>query len=219
VRPVTITAGVTTTLAEVGLWAGDIDGDADIDQRDWYILAAAVYPVNDPYFDLNGDGIVNIQDTTIVSGNIGRADSAINPSSSLLAFSPSPFLSFSPAASSLPRAIPLTRDCVTLRAAQLSGNVQSIGARFTLPAGITATALTPADSLTGGYFRAHQQGTALYLIAAPPEGAPLTRDSDLAHLCFNRIPQTLTLEAANFVGGQGTAIIMQPALYLPLVQR
>ena len=72
-----VSPGVTTTLPLVGLWAGDLDTDGDVDQADWLVCAQASIPAGDPAFDLNADGVTDIRDCTRVLANIGRPDMPI----------------------------------------------------------------------------------------------------------------------------------------------
>jgi hypothetical protein len=71
---ISLSPGVTSTLPLVGLWAGDLDGDGDVDPADWLACAVASLAGSQPPHDLNGDGVTDVRDCTRVLGNIGRPD-------------------------------------------------------------------------------------------------------------------------------------------------
>jgi|GEM_PF-3801470 len=52
IREVNLDGVETTTMSDIGLWAGDMSEDNAVTRHDWYICAAASIPVNDPDFDL-----------------------------------------------------------------------------------------------------------------------------------------------------------------------
>ncbi len=77
---ISVSPQLTTTLPQVGLWAGDLDGDGDVDPADWLACAATSLSGDDPPFDLDGDEVTDVQDCTRVLSNVGRPDmSTTNP--------------------------------------------------------------------------------------------------------------------------------------------
>ncbi len=219
VRTVTVTAGTTATVPTVGLWAGDVDQDGDVDQRDWYLEAAAIYPVNDPFFDITGEGATDLQDTTILAANLGRADlHTTNPPQTPVQTTVSARL-LAPEDFGERRSLQVVGNCVTLHAAVTGGRLQSVGLRLGLPAGVTTTEATLAGALTGGYLSRHQEDGRLYLLAAPPEGQIPSGDTDLVRLCFNQESPALVLEAERQVEWSGRIEGAAYRIFLPVVVR
>jgi hypothetical protein len=193
-----------------------------VDVYDWYIEAAAIYPVNDPAFDINGDGVTNIQDTTIVSGNIGRPDiHTTNPprllSGGVAAVEGARGEGWAQAVTSAKAfTATLGSACATFHAANLTGKLQSVGMRFDIASSINLQSAELVGALANGYLNAHQEGNTVYVIAAPPEGNAPAQDMDMVKVCFNQAPGAIS-GAMNQVEWSGKVIVLTNHIYLPLV--
>jgi len=69
---ITVTSGQALTLPAATLKGGSLDDDGVIDIGDVTLLTAnfgLTVPPGDPRADINGDGIVNVQDLAIIGGN------------------------------------------------------------------------------------------------------------------------------------------------------
>ena len=66
---VTITDGVTTTLPDITLLAGDIDGNDVIDQFDAMTIGMSYNTALPPAADLNNDGTINVLDLELLAQN------------------------------------------------------------------------------------------------------------------------------------------------------
>jgi hypothetical protein len=204
-------------LPEVGLWAGDLNEDGDVDEPDWYICAAASIPVDDPAFDINDDHATDIRDCTILAGNIGRADMPItNP----------PKIEMMTLAQSMPNlaagynvgriiAIPQGDGGILLRVVDVSGQLYAAGVRLDLPTGATITGIESRDGFAGGFLRWHQDNDTLYIVAAPRESDTLMRDTDMAliHITGGGSNEVI-IEAQSSVGKERPFLI-----FLPVVMR
>ena len=67
-----VVAGETTTLTEVTLLGGDVDGNGIIDAADLKAIGDA-FNTADSNADINGDGIVDIYDLVLVGVNFGKS--------------------------------------------------------------------------------------------------------------------------------------------------
>ena len=67
--PATITAGNTTTMPTISLVAGDIDGNAVIDQLDALTIGMNYNATAPDAADLNADGTINVLDLEILAAN------------------------------------------------------------------------------------------------------------------------------------------------------
>lgn len=214
-KGITITGQMTTTLPEVGLWAGDMNLDGEVDNPDWYICAAASIPVNDPAFDINGDNVTNIIDCTLVGSNIGRPNmKTTNPPRSRL-------MALAQGINSLTADYGIGNIVIVssgdgdllLRAIDITGQLYAAGARLSLPVGATVTRVELRDGFAGGFLRWHQDSDNLYIIATPNNSTALTRDTDIALLHIMGGEEVI-LEAASPVGEKITHLV-----FLPLVIR
>lgn len=214
-QDIIITGQMTTTLSEVGLWAGDMNQDGDVDKPDWYVCAAASIPVDDPAFDINGDNVTNIIDCTLVGSNIGRPNmSTTNPPKTGLMVSAQSIdnLSQGNGVSNIVT-VQLGNGNMLLRAIDVSGQLYATGARLGLPVGATVTSVELRDGFAGGFLRWHQDNDSLYIIAAPHEDNVLTRDTDIVSIHITG-GNEVVIEAANSVGVRTTHLI-----FLPIVAR
>ncbi len=183
-RPeLTVGSGTMELPENIGLWAGDMNQDDDINEKDWFICAAASIPVDDPAFDLNDDGETNVQDCTIITDNTGRSEDMahVNPPADTLQVSHQE----SPRAEDIrisesgqltvtaPRA-----GEIILRAINVNEILQSVGARLRLAEGTTVDDVAGMGHFIGGFLNWHQDGTLLYIVAVPlvPFVAPCSVD-------------------------------------------
>ena len=65
----TLTSGGTTSLPDVTLLAGDIDGDNDIDQFDAMTIGMSYNTATPAAADLNNDGTINVLDLELLAAN------------------------------------------------------------------------------------------------------------------------------------------------------
>jgi hypothetical protein len=66
---ITVTDGVTTTLPDITLLAGDIDGNNVIDQFDAMTIGMSYNTASPPAADLNSDGTINVLDLELLAQN------------------------------------------------------------------------------------------------------------------------------------------------------
>lgn len=78
---VEVVAGQTTTLPDVRLRGGDVDGDLEVGLLDLVIVAShyRTEPPADPRADINADGKVDLFDLVLVAGNYGREGPLVWP--------------------------------------------------------------------------------------------------------------------------------------------
>lgn len=212
---ITVTGQTTMTVPEVGLWAGDMNQDGDVDNPDWYVCAAASIPVDDPAFDINDDRATDIRDCTLLGNNIGRPNMpATNPPKTGVAASAQS--SHGMAGLNVGRivGVPLGTGEMLLRAVDVNGQLYATGARLGLPAGATVTGVELRDGFAGGFLRWHQDTDHLYIVAAPREAATLTQNTDVVRLRFTGAGAA-TIAAASAVGEPKPV----HAIYLPVVVR
>jgi hypothetical protein len=177
---ITVTTWTTTTMPEVGLWAGDMNQDGDVDVPDWYICAAASIPVDDPAFDITDDGATDIRDCVLLADNIGRLDMPItNPTTTTLRMSVHGANTRSSYEVGKIVSVPQDGGDTTLRVVEVNGRLYAAGARLRLPTGATVTGVELRDEFTGGFLRWHQDGDELYIVAAPREDSTMTQDTDI----------------------------------------
>jgi len=67
--PATVNAGETTTMATISLLAGDIDGNAVIDQFDALTIGMSYNTASPDAADLNADGVINVLDLELLAAN------------------------------------------------------------------------------------------------------------------------------------------------------
>jgi hypothetical protein len=210
---ITVTGQTTATVPEVGLWAGDMNQDGDVDSPDWYVCAAASIPVDDPAFDINDDRATDIRDCTLLGNNIGRPNmSSTNPPKAGAAVSAQG--SHGVAGLNVGRivGVPLGAGEMLLRAVDVNGQLFAIGARVGLPAGANVTRVELRDGFAGGFLRWHQDNDRLYIVAAPREDAPLTQNTDVVLLRFIGAGAA-AIEASSSVGEPKPV----HSIYLPVV--
>ena len=65
----TVTSGGTTSLPDVTLLAGDIDGNNVIDQLDALTIGMNYNAATPAAADLNNDGIINVLDLELLAAN------------------------------------------------------------------------------------------------------------------------------------------------------
>jgi hypothetical protein len=202
---------------EVGLWAGDLDQDGDVQDHDWYICAAASIPVDDPAFDINDDGATNVQDCTVLASNIGRPDMPItNPPTGR--FRPPAhnvkYLAVARGKKGQLTLVPQGNWDIILRAVNVSGIMYAVGTRLGLPEEATVNDVVLQGVFAGGFLHWHQENDKLYIVAATREGTAATQDTDvvLVHT---------TIADAGEVGIEAANIIVEPgpAIFLPCVMR
>jgi len=237
VSNVSVNAGGTTTL-DVGLWAGDIDQDGDVDRDDEKLLEAATIPVDFPSFDINANGETNVFDLLIMQNNKGRPNlSSTNPPQGRAGT----LAGRAADTNNLPRDI-VTNDTArqvrlatngntevayTLRAEIITGTIESIGTRLALPAGASVTSVELAPAFADGNLFWKQIEDKLYIVAAPD--LVLTEDADVLTIRMNVADgeATVTVEAVNKVGWDGELIVPEGSeveeeanlLYLPITTR
>jgi hypothetical protein len=212
---ITVTGQTTATVPEVGLWAGDMNQDGDVDNPDWYVCAAASIPVDDPAFDINDDRATDIRDCTLLGNNIGRPNMAItNPPKTGAAAAAQPSHGIAGIQVGRIIAVPLGAGETLLRAVDVNGQLYAAGARLGLPAGATVTHVALQDGFAGGFLRWHQDNGHLYIVAAPREEAALTQNTDVVRLRFTGTG-AVTVEASSSVGEPKPV----HAIYLPVVVR
>lgn len=223
------------TMPDVGLWAGDVDQDNEVDQRDLHLLKAALIPVNFLGFDINADGIIDVEDSIILEDNMGQENITTTspPRGNLYhRVAESEDLARSVIVSDMAQPFTLPAQAggnwvYTLRAEQVDGTLQSVGARFGLPAGATVTNVEAIGRFVGGYLEAQQIEDKLYIVAAPPEDALLTQDSDVVRIHATLSSEeaiTVNMEAWNQVGWSGDLVVAEAEMirysfYLPIIQR
>ena len=185
-----------------------------MDLYDWYLLAAAIYPVDDPYFDINDDGLTNIQDLVILAGNQGQANMTTTnpptPRSNLTSQSLSNMtVAYSSANINL---VSLNENEAILRIEGLDEPVYAVGVRVALPAGAAVTEVEGNTVLSNGFVRWHQEGQQLYIVVAPAEGQAITHDTDIA-IIHGTMLKELLLEA------ESSIIDRENNVFLPLILR
>jgi hypothetical protein len=67
--PVTLTAGNTSTMPTISLFAGDIDNNNVIDQFDALTIGMSYNSAAPAAADLNNDGIINVLDLEFLAKN------------------------------------------------------------------------------------------------------------------------------------------------------
>ena len=181
---VTITPDSLVSLPEVGLWAGDLDQDANVDDMDWYLCSASSSLVSDPAFDMDADGDVDLDDCTLAANNIdqqGMTDT--NPPKSALA----PLAL--PAASMVVGDLSLAPqgNFYLLKVDRIIGSLYAAGLRVNLPPGAIVNGVDLQDDFTGGVVRWHQAGSTLYIVIGTANGTAITWSTGLAliHLAGN----------------------------------
>jgi hypothetical protein len=180
-RTVTVGADSTNTPPEIGLWAGDIDQNQKVDWRDWCLLAAAIFPVSNPHFDINDDGLTNLQDLAVLTLNLGQPNMTttnppIRPGLASLDLG-QPLM---PARSEGQLKLVLAGDNeMILRLEEVGEPVYAVGTRLALPNGATVTEVEAGSAFAGGFLEWHQTGSTLYLVAAPPEERAITQNTDV----------------------------------------
>lgn len=180
-RTTTVTADATQTLPEIGLWAGDIDQNQKVNLYDWYLLAAAIFPVSDPRFDINDDGLTNLQDLLILTLNLGRPNMTTTnpPTRPALASLDLGQPLLTPQSQSQLKLAPSGDHEMILRLEEVSKPVYAVGTRLSLPHGAMVTEVEAGPAFAGGFLEWHQAGSTLYLVAAPPEEEVIMQNTDV----------------------------------------
>lgn len=200
------------------MWAGDVDGDGDVDYRDWIIEAASILPVNNPQFDIDGRNGTNIADLVILNQNIGhplplQESCPQNRSRTRQTINPTPTKAYL-------TLIPQTDGHYDLQVANDDGDsIVSIGARLTLPAGMTVDQIELQNEFANGYLSHYQSGTELYITAAIAEGQQLTTTQNVVSLTLTP-PETqpVTLVAGNVIAEP--QITQEPvSIFMPIIIR
>lgn len=208
VRTVTVERGASTTVPPLGLWAGDVDQDQDVDKRDWFIFSAAIHPIGDPTFDLNDDGETDIYDLVMVHGNIGQTEmGSTNPPSRTgtgLRRESAPSKS-----SGGELTLALQNGQLALNLTKLTLPVCAIGVRLAVPNSAAIENFTVNASLTTGFAHAHHAANQYYLVIAPTEGQVLSNAGNVALLEGINL-QRVTLDAVNLVS-------CAKSIYLPAI--
>ena len=229
VTNVSVNAGGTATL-DVGLWAGDIDQDGDVDQDDEILLEAAIIPVGFPSFDINADGETDVFDLIILQLNKGESElSSTNPPQGRAATvagqvtkADRVLTNDKPRHFSLPASIN-QEVAYTLHAQVATGTIESIGTRLALPADATVTDIELSSAFSGGQLFWEQQENQLFIVTAPAN--TLREDTDVLtiHMNVSETPTTVTVEAVNKVGWDGELVLPEGTqvdlLYLPIMKR
>lgn len=234
---VSVNAGGTTTL-DVGLWAGDINQDGEVNRDDEELLEVATIPVDFPSFDINADGETNVFDISILRRNKARPNlDSTNPPQgragtvsgrALSANRVFRHLETSRVAQHFRLATSAKAEVAyTLRAEVTAGTIQSIGTRLALPAGANVTSIDLAPAFAGGQLFWEQEEDKLFIVATP--NLVLTEDSDVLTIRMNtkEAEATVTVEAVNKVGWEGELIVPGTTpvedeaniLYLPITTR
>ena len=223
VNDVVVTPTVKT-MPDIGLWAGDIDQDDDVDQRDWDLLKAAIIPVGHPLFDINADGTTNVGDSIILVRNLNRAGMMTSnpPRIARRGFTAKTIpsliegLTEQKAAQRVAIPLPVESDeeiVAILRAIDLNSGEQvtSAGTQITLPAGVNVTGVELTNELANGFLSWQQKGNTLYLVVAPHEQQIIRQDTDLLRVYMKTPDATnalrLEVSQANMVGWQGKLIL------------
>ena len=217
VTNVSVNAGGTTTL-DIGLWAGDIDQDGDVDRDDEKLLEAATIPVDFPSFDINANGESNLFDLIILQNNKGRPNlSTTNPSQGRAGTvagraANTDSVPHHVVRSEQPRQFRLPANAnaeiaYTLRAEIVTGTIDSIGTRLALPASATVLSVELAPAFAGGQLFWEQVEDKLFIVAAP--ATALTEDADVLtiHMNVTDAEATVRVEAVNKVGWDGELIV------------
>lgn len=181
-RTVTVSTTSTQALPEIGLWAGDIDQNQKVNLYDWYLLAAAIFPVSNPLFDINDDGLTNLQDLAILTLNLGRPNMTttnppIRPGLASLDLGQPLMTARSEGQLKL---APSGDHEMTLHLEEVSQPIYAIGTRLTLPSGATVTEVEAGPAFAGGFLEWHQDGSTLYLVVAPPEERAISQNTEVA---------------------------------------
>ncbi|WP_345720713.1 clostripain-related cysteine peptidase [Herpetosiphon gulosus] len=211
-RTVTISAP-ESTMPDIGLWGGDMNGDGKIHKNDWYICSAASIPVSDPAFDINADGVTDVRDCVILANNINQPHlSKINP--------PRPFVATGARLEKLQtlptinsteyvHLEPQANGQVLLKILQPAKIKTGLALRLNLPTGVTMTSVVANSAITPEYLNWHQDGATLYLLVLPTtirEGAGLKLD-------FSQANPSIGIESLNIGRELGPPMVT----YLPLI--
>ena len=211
VRTLTVSARTTST-ARIGLWAGDIDQDQNVTLYDWSLLAAAIYPVEDPAFDIDDDGLTDVYDLMRLEKNRGQSDmTATNPPPrSARRFDSAKAEAVNNSSADSLTLVPQGNGEILLRLEKCDEPVQAIGSRINLPAGIRVSEIVPNESVTGGFLKWHQAGDSLYIVVASPSGQTIAQGDDV-----------LTIRGASEASMMAQNIVLSRKfkVYLPLIVR
>lgn len=214
-RTVIVSTASPQTLPEIGLWAGDIDQNQKVNLYDWYLLAAAIFPVSHPRFDINDDGVTNLKDLAILTLNLGRpnmisTNPPLRPDVASLNLS-QPLLTAQ--SQGQLKLVPFGANEMILRLEEVGEPVYAVGTQVALPNGATVTEVEVSPAFAGGFLEWHQAGSTLYLVAAPPEERAITQNTEVA-----------VIGGVTFVAGQtevaaANSITTGPSseIFLPLI--
>lgn len=100
-----------------------------------------------------------------------------------------------------------TEDIYVLQAENVTGQIDSVGARLDLPNQAQVSNVELSDLFVGGFLSWIQKGDKLFIVAAPPENQIPTQDTDVANI-YITLPDganitDLMIEESNQVGSQG----------------
>jgi len=159
--------------------------------------------VDDPYFDINDDGLTNIQDLVILAGSQDQANMTTTnpptPRSNLTSQSVSNMTTaYSSANINL---VSLNDYEAILRIEGVDEPVYAVGVRLALPASAAVTEVVGNTVLSDGFVRWHQKGQQLYIVIAPAEGQAITHDTDFA-VIHGTMLKELLLEAESSIIGR-----------------
>lgn len=227
-RVITVTH-TTPTTPEIGLWAGDMDGNGEVQNTDWRVCAASSHPVNDPDFDLNGDGITDVYDCQLVANNVGRLSSEMRTTNAprkgadmdrnlqLQSMAETGQITRT---NSL-RLIPLDDHTIQVQLKDIDSRVYAIGALVQLSPGEIVTHVDIPDVFTGKFRHWRQKDSALYIAMDMGDGGYTTAEGvEIAriHLDTVRTGTTgLAVTAANVVTSPGPS--SRGTIFLPMLQR
>ncbi len=211
IRVVKVIDGATQ-VEEVGLWTGDLDQDGQVTARDQKILSTAIYPVNNLFFDLNGDGTTDILDLTMLTKNLHRQNMATTdaPKSTTRAgesLVERPNNLVSTESENILRLTTLQNGYLTLVTTKA---MLAAGAKLDLAEGVTVAEVVAAPSVAGGYLHWHQDGDKLYISVLPVAGQTVAANEELVLICFSGNGQA-TIEAEN------VEVVKPHYIYMPIM--
>lgn len=105
-----------------------------------------------------------------------------------------------------------TEEVYVLQAENVTGQIDSVGARLDLPDQTQVSNVELSDLFVGGFLSWIQKEDKLFIVAAPPEDQILTQDTDVAHIYMTLPDGTsitdVTIEESNQVGWEGDLILI-----------
>jgi len=213
VRSVKVIEGVTQ-FAAVGLWIGDLDQNGQVTARDQKILSTAIYPVNNPAFDLNKDGKTDILDLTILSKNLNRLNMATTDAPKSTTRTGDKLVKQPDLVSAEAQNILRVTDSSNGFKLLTTQTATAFGVKIGLAEGVTVTEVIASPSVAGGYLYWNQIGDKLYISVLPMEGQTVAANSDLLLIHLNGNSQA-TIEAENVETVNTTP--NKQNIYLPII--